>query len=529
MKKLNTFEDYIFNKIFESNGKETTIIISNRLKELLSNIEHPIAYELYEINDSYNNVKSDKATLIDLDDKEISNFTYTIPSKLIDYTEKELPNYKEYLNTSSNLKMFGLDKPEIWTKYRSSIKIGKLISKIYPNKYDASGKPGKDIESFTNLVKFEIKKKEDTFSRFKIVEGEDIKKYYNESSYSSNSSGSILGSSCMRYNKCHSYIDFYANNKGVKLVILMSENEEDKIIGRALLWDIVKIDGEEVDRKFMDRIYSIQNSDTLIFKEYAKRNNWLYKYEQNMYSDEEIVDSTTNERSRMSLETVDSFEKNRFYPYMDTMKYFYYEIGCLSNTVLDDDYYFLESTSGGYTSNGGDDDVDADYIYCELGNDSVPSDEAIWIEQYGEYATQNYVDNNMVYSDIEDSYIENDESTYSEYHGDYISTDNSIEVFNPGASNVDDINKINFDNLDYIDSNYTNYFIRYMDKNGYYYYFSKEDDDNFENVFSLKLNKNIYVHKIWDKDKIFIYKGKKYLNDNPEKKDKLIGQKRIDF
>ena len=68
----------------------------------------------------------------------------------------------------------------------------------------------------------------------------------------------------MRHKECQGYFDIYTENTDkVSMIILMSEEDPTKICGRAILW----LDDKR--RRFMDRIYTIRNSDILLFKEYC--------------------------------------------------------------------------------------------------------------------------------------------------------------------------------------------------------------------------------------------------------------------
>ena len=533
MKKLINFEDYFLNKIFEAvESKKTAAILSDRLYDLLNKIDHPICYALLDLNED--TIESDKVTLIDYDEDDKSKFTYTIPSKLIDYIEKEDPYYKDSLNDYKVLKRVGKLVPTIWVKHRNSTTIGKVVNKLFPDKYKPNGKPGEDIESFTNEVKLQRTKNDNVFDRFKILKGEDIVTYYNSDKYDSRSfSGSNLGKSCMRSDSCGEFIEFYAKNEGANLVVLMSDEEEDKILGRAVLWDIEYLDDKKVDRKFLDRIYYVYDSDLLLFKEFAKKNGWLYKIDQTMSSDEKIVDTLNNSTAHRQLRTVNTFKENDTYPYMDTMKYYYHEDKYLTNSDDgDEDVYFLESTGGGfeeldrgiyvefYAERINEDDL----IWCELGNEYRLEDDAIYIESSGDYATQRYVDNNMVYSDIEGKYIPNEDAIWSDYHDTYIVESDSIMVYKEGASDVDSYEDLDQDDLQPRDDGYNN---NYIDYKAGVDYFDENDEDNFIEVTSLIHTFEIYVHKVCDKDKIFKCKGKLYFNDDPLKKDELIGQKRI--
>lgn len=549
MKKLINFEEYYFDKILEAvEAKQTAVYVSPRLMDMLGDIDHPISDELREINS--NVLMSDKVTLLDYDDEDISKFTYTIPAKLIELVDKEdgYSYYKTRLVNRYGFKELTEEFPAVWTKYRNSSTIGKVINKLFPNKFKPNGVPGEDIESFTNEIKAERKKGEEQFERFKIVEGEDIIKYYNADSYDKRAfGGSNLGGSCMRHSQCQTYISFYAQNSGVKLVVLMSDKDEEKIVGRAILWDLSYVSGsEEGKRKFMDRIYYVTDTEMRLFKEFARRNGWLHKESQNMYSSTEIIDTVDGSSQRRTMETVHTFHTpdTDQYPYMDTMKWFHVDGGYLTNT--EDNYdndviYFLESTGGGYDQQGGEEEgiyvefygeniPEDDLTYCRLGDDWRYPDDAIWIEREGEYATEDYAEDHYRYSGIEEEYIDEDDATYSEYHGDYLLYENSVEVLKEGSSEAETFDEIDISDTDPRSDNEVGSSCFEYTHDGDTYYFDDDDEDNFEVVQSLRYGSDIHVHKIWDADRIFGRGGRKYFNDGTqEEMDELIGQKRLDF
>ncbi len=541
MKRLKEFDDYLLDIILENKtNEEAVIILSNRLYDLLDNIDHFISIRLRQLN--HNDVKSDKVTMIDYDETEIDKFTYIVPSKLREYINKEMSdeNITDELSSYFDLKHLGEDFPNLWKiKSRTSIKIGKLINKLFPNEYD----PVKEIEPFMDLVKIERKKIESVFERFKIVNGEDIQEYYDQKMYDNRAfGGSSLGNSCMRSKHCKDYIEFYALNVGVSLVILMSDDEEqkDKIMGRALLWDLAEIDGNEVKRKFLDRIYTVYKTDIHFYKEYAKKNGWLYKNEQSMNATEYINDPLDNTSKQRSLKTTSTVKITDEYPYMDTMKYFYYDDNYLANNDDDGDQcYFLESTSGEFEDMSGIyvEHYDRSYpiddlTWCDLGDEYRLHDDAIYIEQYGESATQEYVDHNMVYSEYDDTYLDKYDAVYSDYHEDYISNDNAIEVYESGAADVDNIDELEDSETDPRSNNEINkscFKYSWIDNSNetLYVYFDNDDKKYFVNAKSLKSDNTQYLHKVWDKGKFFEYKGTIYMNDDLVKKDEMLGQKRI--
>ena len=516
MEKLLKFEEYLFDLIFE-NKKELPILLSNRLKDILADIDHPIASEL--MSASFNGIYSKEATVIDYDDEKVGNFTFMVPGKVLDYAEKNELNFDSYFSFNN----FIIDNPEYWKlKQRTSISIGKLVRKLFPGKFETPPKKDKDdvvrnyIEEFTNLVIAQREKLKNVFERFKVVRGQDIVKYYLEDNYDYTEGTSHLGASCMKYSKCAEFTEFYAVHD-VEMVVLMSEKKEDKIIGRAILWKIAEINDDEVDRKFMDRIYTVKDSYIDVFKEYAKTNGWLYKYKQNMDEDEYIVDSKTGAKDNWILKTHSNFDEVDYYPYMDTMKFFYYEDGFLTNSNrFGSMYYRLDDTDGGPV-NFWSDDEDSD----------------IHVPYYDEYYSSQYVEDHMVWSDEVDSHILYDEAVQSNYYdryGSYIPLEDSHEFFDKGEAENDSMKEtIEFDNTDFVMYYDANDFIKYEyeDKT---YYFHPDDRKHFVLCKSLHYDGNVEVwaHKKWDKDKIFKWKGEWWFNDSIQKKyDDLVGQLRM--
>jgi hypothetical protein len=218
----------------------------------------------------------------------------------------------------------------------------------------------RDLEDF--VTKFGLKfreSEENLFKDFKLVDGEDIRKFYDESNYyKSNAVGHTLGSSCMRYGRCQSYLNIYVKNpKQVKMVILLLEEDPNKIIGRALLWMEPKyectLDGGvsvEQDTPFMDRIYVNNSKDEELFKQYAKKMEYVYKKHQNS-SEEEFMfggSDTSIERIDIYL-SMGGFTK---FPYVDTICYYDPNNKVLSNIDDGDDSQWTLNETDGTTDQG---------------------------------------------------------------------------------------------------------------------------------------------------------------------------------
>ncbi len=222
---------------------------------------------------------------------------------------------------------------DVWSKNRQNINIGKAMRALL--KSSDIEFLDKDLENLVNDLKAEIAILNDKFSYFHVVKGEDIVYWYNYRKYKIQSG--TLGSSCMKDANPH-YFDLYVKNPDVcQLVILKSENDDDKIIGRALLWKLT--DGN----LFMDRIYTINDADVNLFREYAKKNGWYSKYYNNSGDDVKAIgpDGSTVD----SLSGVVNIKSGYYngYTYMDTFKWFTPGSGKLSIHSGD---YNLESTDG---------------------------------------------------------------------------------------------------------------------------------------------------------------------------------------
>lgn len=224
---------------------------------------------------------------------------------------------------------------------KSEIGVGRFVRRIL----DKAGEKvsDKDLEEFVNKYKSIIQIRKEAFLRFKIVSEEDIRKFYSSENYES-MDGS-LGNSCMRYEKCQKYLDIYVRNpEQVKMIILVSRQDENKISGRALLWT------DNLGRKIMDRIYTNNSADETLFKEYAIKNEFLYKEKQDSNEDTKFLLNGKVADDQEIVIKLPSYDYN-YYPYMDTFKN-YSPNGKLSN-YNDGSYdYNLEETDGGNGSCG---------------------------------------------------------------------------------------------------------------------------------------------------------------------------------
>lgn len=224
---------------------------------------------------------------------------------------------------------------------RTKIKVGRFIKRfLSKNAFDEFGINDSDVEKFVNYYKsyFNYDPK-----KLIVVEGEDIKKYYLEDNYF-RPDGCRYGSlwnSCMRQSDRNKFMTLYTVNP-VKMLVLLTD--DGQVRARALLWDEIKEFNSDNVYKFMDRIYTVYDHDVDIFKQWAKDNGYLTKWEQNAKS-ELYVDIDGNPE-RKHLYVILENHNLSYYPYLDTFKFYDTYKGRFSNSQNYNFDYVLVQSSG---------------------------------------------------------------------------------------------------------------------------------------------------------------------------------------
>ena len=245
------------------------------------------------------------------------------------------------------------EDPKVWTTSRNPIKIGRLVRALLRSAKITF--TDKDIEDFTNQWKATYDFAKDALKQFDVVKGGKISYWYDESYYVGG--GGSLNNSCMA-SVDSDYFDIYTENPQVSLVILYSDDgvidgekyTSKKIKGRAILWDAT-INGQK--GMFMDRIYTVQDSDVELFKQFAEKNGWFYKRSQSMEPQERITDGKSSIDARIKVE-LDEWRFD-YYPYCDTMCYINENDGFLYNYEKGEGRQ-LRDTGGEYDTYSSDDE-----------------------------------------------------------------------------------------------------------------------------------------------------------------------------
>jgi len=347
-----------------------SIYFSKELKAILyaiknSSLEgHKIAEKLLDLQGKG---KQDQISFFDISQK--NNMISFIQANRVERLWPEYPK-KTATNNSDDFQnwcfnqwvdsdTYGL-KSGVWVNQRTEVSVGSLTNRLISEFYTAP--TSKELENFVNLYKSYWDKEHDQFSRFELIEGEEIRKWYLYENYES--STGQLGNSCMRYAKCQSYLDIYVKNpEVVKLLILKSKQYPEKISGRALLWI------DPAGGKILDRIYTNNDSDKVLFLQ------WV-----NSKDDIDYIDDVDIEDWSFKLKNF-KFEK---YPYLDTFAYLNKETGELrSDESLwpGQGYIRLQKTSGDFYS-----DL---VVWSEYHQEYLEREDVVWSAQEEDWLRRN--------------------------------------------------------------------------------------------------------------------------------------------
>jgi hypothetical protein len=315
------------NFLLESDDKDKTyfLILSDKFKKLLSNIDSPISKKILSFIKDGEKSSISFLDYIDDDKDKIDKITF-------------FPINKFLQNPENLLKVINGPIPEeIWkSKQRQEMSVGKIVNKLFPDEFKQT-----EIENFVNSFKAAVSK---TFADFKLVEGEEIRYWYLDEHYESKTMGDI-NQSCMKEQKSQKYLDIYVKNpEKCKLLVLMSEKENKKSRGRALIWIGLR---KPTGKIYMDRIYTIYQADVKMYIDYAIKNGWLYKNTQGMYDASYIEDGKVF-RSSVSIQ-LNPIEFD-LYPSLDTLSYYTPSTGRLAsnsgNYILGHPRYRLNGVDG---------------------------------------------------------------------------------------------------------------------------------------------------------------------------------------
>jgi hypothetical protein len=422
---ISKYNSFALDLLLEKAINESFLYYSPNVRKALSRIKgNDIATEL--LGSEGTDVKPDM-TFIDLGKEGYFSFItmrnakplivakYPNTDWSINIDNKPMPDPETYSNDLHEFDMDsgGSDASGVFTKSRNEVGLGRFVNKLFPGKYNS-----KQVEDFVNSFKASLEKQGEYFD---LVEGEDIEHWYWYENYKEKSG--TLGSSCMAQKR--NLFSIYTQNQDVcKLLIL---KEDDKIIGRALIWKLASIRrmGEAIENVeyFMDRQYTIKESDVQKFINYAKEKGWCYKSYNNHHSYSTVTIGGEEKNVYMTVKVKDK-DYNR-YPYMDTFRRYDVSNGILHNdSEQDKDYegqYILEDTGGGYMEIEGG-------VYSEWYDRRINDDDAVWSDPLDDYLIRDRaVEVTRGYSRRRGWYPENyDDIFFDEDHDEYFHMDDGV-------------------------------------------------------------------------------------------------------
>jgi hypothetical protein len=435
---LSKYNNFIENKLLESIIQESIIYFTPPLRKILKGIESDISKDL--LDSEATNVKPD-ITFVDFDKDDYLTFsTMRNIKKLILQYHPHL----EYIDERPNINIINniwdaqnqTSVAPVFKKSRSQIKIGRLINRLFPGKYS-----DKEIENFINQFKA-IQEK--IGEKFQIVEGEEIEFWYNSKNYKSETG--TLGSSCMR--NSIGIFEIYVKNPEVCRMLILTE--DDKLIGRALIWKpkYIKKLTTKTDIEceyFLDRQYGINDATITKMRNYAAENDWAYKAHNNHHSYYPIIYKGEEFNAKMEIKVKEL--RYNYFPYLDTFRRYDPNTYTLYNDdEQEEGCYILDSTGGGVT------EVESG-VWSSYYDENIPEEEAVYSDhldtyiwkdravevrvgnrRYRGWYPENYDD--IVWSDYEDSHLYIDDSNWSEKYGDYILISNSISIIYKISDNL---------------------------------------------------------------------------------------------
>ena len=449
MRFLSNYIDFIFEAVAK---QEMRLYYSDEFRNILKRIQDKSSIAQALLNSEDSNQMLDIYTLIDITEKND-----TISLIQVNRITRGNPDLGETLPYNIRDKKRG---SEFWTKARTEIGIGRWTRRIFTEVHKSTVLDSK-IEEFVNLYKAAIDGED--LTNFELVSGEDIRKWYFENNYEERRGQ--LGNSCMRYHGCQPYLDIYVKNPEVcQLLILKSDDNKDKIKGRALVWKLTN--GEY----YIDRIYTINDSDRLLFQDYARVNKINNSYDGSVNTDLEV---------KLGDHT---YQK---YPYMDT-----FVVYNPTTKILRDDedlwpgqgYIKITDTQGGFS--------EEDAVYSDWNDEYISRENAVYCNNVDSWLTRD----SAVYLEYKSEWAApNDDVVWSEYHGEHYYMDDTVyselmsDTLYPENKDVIDIQINDYGDTDWgVKSRTDLYIIGWVDERPRYYLRENYIKDPFTGEYHFK-------------------------------------------
>lgn len=347
---------------------ESILVTSSEFKTILSKIEHPVAENFIKL----------------IDNDTTQNFNY------INVTDKNDTVLFTQDNQAKNKLKSGKTVEDLLKDTTNKTGIGRLVRKVLLE--NGIKHTDAEIEEFNTLFKAEFEKSTQKIQPIRLIEGEEIKKWYLEDNYIKPTKGT-LQNSCMRYSHCQKYFSLYINNPEVCKLLILVDEETELLLARALLWTTN-------DGLYLDRVYFNDSSQEKILNDWAKENfNIKYSFH-----------GGSIPKLSIKLNWWIKEEDDYSFPYMDSFPYYNPYDGTLANHGFEiEKYYYLQETNGGFE--------EIIRVYSDITGEWYPSNVAVYSKIEGTWIP----DRSAEYSNYHDDYIFRPDGAYSEYFDDWFS------------------------------------------------------------------------------------------------------------
>lgn len=346
------------------------ITITEELKEILKKIDNPISSILLR--------------------EEIEEDMLASPEKIIDYLDISHSNkgHISYLNGERIEKIKENDGDYWEMKMRYHARPGSVIKKMIKSKDYYIESFATQFLSIVDPPSFEMK----------VVNGADISKYYDYKNYQEQRGS--LGGSCMKSSPSD-FFDIYSENpEQISMLIMVDQN--DKVIGRSILWENEKF-------KLMDRVYVTNDLYLSYFNRWANENDYYHKEFNNWYTPLNLKYKGLEEEKKLEI-TLDKSEFHK-YPYLDTFKWLDLKNKKLYNYIPENNGHIVVVSDhlGRHLS--------YDYFaFCDMTKKLCLRSELIYVDYLNKFINSG----DIVKSHIYDKYIYIKHAEYEGFIDDYI-------------------------------------------------------------------------------------------------------------
>ena len=318
---MRNYKDYLFED--RINVKEVKLFFSNKLIKVFESMQSVIAKDLLTL----------------LEENVEHSFSYIDLTDDIE-TVSILPVNR--LNRIEGIKEDDLISPQpdsvVWGQYgRQTNRVGAFATRLIPE-YAGT----KELEKFVHEFKSKLDAENYTI---KIVDGEELRKYYHIDTYYNPTPDiinkppegepdprTVLMKSCLKQPEKQGFFDIYVKNPdNIKMLIML--NKKGQLVARALIWyNVFVVDKPESPTKgtLLDRIYYTNESDVNIFIDYAKKNGWSYKTHQ-VKDCLTFIFNGVETNKPISTRLMNKGYYNA-YPYIDTLCFYTPETGRIANS-----------------------------------------------------------------------------------------------------------------------------------------------------------------------------------------------------